>query len=472
MPSKEEERGKEGGGEEGYYHKVANINDFKEGRLLRVEPKGAPPIVLAKVDDEGNDVYAIDATCTHEGGPLDEGTLEGHNLTCPWHNAIFDVRNGNVSDQTVWATNLRSYPVRLDKRSGDISIMLRSAAPQAKSETPFQKERGENQQEEGKGTANTTAAPTTNEDAKSKQEKMEASERKYYEEQEKKTPAASKLQLELIEKERIKGTDMMSFKMSRRSSTPANLHSSSSTPSSPQQTAKSQQQLDFAAGQFAFFKLEDVHNDPKTDIRHFSIASSPTENDFILISTRIRSSPYKQKLASLDKGAKILAWGPEGDFVLHDDYSRPAVLLSGGIGVTPFRSMIKFATDKKLPLKVIMFDSNRDESNILYRQEFEEWVKQNRNLKVIYTITGEEAEEGKQQKQNLNGGGNNNNTWKGERGRINKEMITKYLSNDEIAKAIYYICGPPGMLKAMQTLLQDEMQIPKNRVKKEEFTGY
>lgn len=72
-------------------------------------------------------------------------------------------------------------------------------------------------------------------------------------------------------------------------------------------------------------------NDPKSSVRHFSIASSPTENDFILISTRIRDSPYKQKLASLEKGAKVTAWGPQGDFVLHGDHSKPVVLLSGGM---------------------------------------------------------------------------------------------------------------------------------------------
>lgn len=154
---------------------------------------------------------------------------------------------------------------------------------------------------------------------------MEASERKYYKEEEKKVPEASRLSLELLEKVKLEGADIMTFKLSRSSG---------------------EARMDYAPGQFAFFKLEGVVNDPKSSVRHFSIASSPTENDFILISTRIRDSPYKQKLASLEKGAKVTAWGPQGDFVLHGDHSKPAVLLSGGIGVTPFRSMIKFATDK------------------------------------------------------------------------------------------------------------------------------
>jgi ferredoxin-NADP reductase len=174
-----------------------------------------------------------------------------------------------------------------------------------------------------------------------------------------------------------------------------------------------------------------------------------------LISTRIRDTPYKQQLASLEVGTEIPAWGPQGEFVLHDDHSKPAVLLSGGIGVTPFRSMVKYATDKHLALKIVMFDSNRNESNILYKDEFDRWAKDNKNLKVVQTLTDE-----------------NVGSWNRERGRINKQMITKYLGNDEIGRAIFYICGPPGMLNAMQKLLSEELRVPDDRIMIEEFTGY
>jgi ferredoxin-NADP reductase len=264
----------------------------------------------------------------------------------------------------------------------------------------------------------------------------EDSDRKFYEEEERKVPDGSKLYLQLLEKEKLEGTDIMTFKLDKLGG---------------------RAMQGYSAGQFAYFKLDGVVGDAKGPIRHFSLASSPTEQDFIMISTRIRDTPYKQKMASLEKGAKILAWGPEGEFILHKDYSKPAVLLSGGIGVTPFRSMVKYATDRRLPLKITMFDSNRDAGNILYKTEFDRWAKENKNLKVVYTITEEE-------KQDSN--------WAGERGRINKEMIAKYLSNDEITSAVFYICGPPGMLRAMQKLLKEELQIPKDRIKVEEFTGY
>ena len=87
------------------YQKVANKKDLPEGGLFKVEPQDRH-IVLSMVNGK---VYAMDAVCSHEGGPLEEGSLDGYNLTCPWHYAIFDVRNAKVSDQTVWATDLDSY---------------------------------------------------------------------------------------------------------------------------------------------------------------------------------------------------------------------------------------------------------------------------------------------------------------------------------------------------------------------------
>ena len=385
------------------YQKLANKKDFQgDNRLVRVELNGKS-IVLSKVNGK---VYAMDAVCSHEGGPLEEGTLEGYELKCPWHYAIFDVRNAKVSEQTVWATDLQSYPVKVDEATGDIMVSLQTM--------PVSRE----------GEEEATVRESTQD--------SDTSQKKYYEEQERK--ADNKLSLELHSKEKLQGTDVMKFRIARGG-------------------------IDYTAGQYAFFKLDHISGDVKGPIRHFSIASSPTEQDHILISTRIRDTQYKQKLASLKEGAKILVWGPEGEFVLHDDYSKPAVFLSGGIGVTPFRSMIKYATDKQLPIKITMFDSNKNQQNILYKEEFDRWADQNKNFKVIYAVTEEEQEA-------------INSNWSGERGRIGKLMLERHLSKGEIGNAIFYICGPPGMLKAMQELLQKEMQIPKDRFKVEAFTGY
>lgn len=379
------------------FQRVANKRDLKEGGLLKVEVEGKP-IVLVLVQDR---VYAMDAVCSHEGGPLEEGTLEGYELKCPWHFAVFDVRNAKVSAKTVWATDLQSYPVKVDEATGDIML---SPQTRPEGEAPVQQSRQDS-------------------------ENSDSSQMNYYKEEERK---ADKISLEVLSKEKLQETDIMTFSLSRSG-------------------------MAFAAGQYAFFKLDGVSGDPKGPIRHFSIASSPTEQE-LLVSTRIRDTPYKQKLASLEAGAKIQAWGPQGEFVLHDDQSKHAVFLSGGIGVTPFRSMIKFATDKRSPVKITMLDSNKDQQNILYKDEFDSWASQNNNVKVVYTITEE------QEAAPVN--------WRGERGRIDKAMLERHLTKDEIGSAIFYLCGPPGMLKAMQDLLQKEMQIPNERLKVEAFTGY
>jgi ferredoxin-NADP reductase len=259
-------------------------------------------------------------------------------------------------------------------------------------------------------------------------------------------------QLTLLEKQKIEGTDIMSFRFSKQNE----------QQEGDQGNGKSV--LDYKAGQYAFFDIGGVNNDPKGPIRHFTISSSPTEN-FIMLSTRIRDTPYKKRLSSLEELAKVKVRGPQGNFVLHEDYSKPAIFLSGGIGVTPFRSMIKYATDKQLPLKIIMFDSNRDEKNILYKNEFDVAANSNKNLRIIYTIS--EEEKGQEREQI-----SSSNKWEGERGRIDEAMLAKYLNDDDIKNSIFYTCGPPGMLKAMQKLLQDELRIPKERIMIEEFTGY
>jgi ferredoxin-NADP reductase/nitrite reductase/ring-hydroxylating ferredoxin subunit len=395
------------------YQKVANKKDLQEGSLLKVEPEGKP-IVLSLVNGK---VYAMNAVCSHEGGPLEEGTLEGYNLTCPWHYAIFDVRNAKVSDQTVWATDLLSYPVKVEEATGDILISLDTSvavSSEQQQQTPsaiIKRQQNEQQAEE-----------VTKADSKEKGE-------------------VNEFELVLLEKQKYNGTDVMSLKFSKHD------------------TAKQKKELDYISGQYAFFDIGGVFNDPEGPLRHFTIASSPTEN-FIMISTRIRDTPYKKRLSSLEeKRTKVKVRGPMGKFILHEDHSKPAVFLSGGIGVTPFRSMIKYVTDKQLPIKIVMFDSNRDENNILYKNEFDEYLKINKNLKIIYAITGE-------------GGQPPLGHWEGEIGRIDKPMITKYVSEDDLNKSIFYICGPPAMLNAIQNILNEKLRIPKDRVKIEEFTGY
>jgi glycine betaine catabolism B len=243
-----------------------------------------------------------------------------------------------------------------------------------------------------------------------------------------------KLQLKLLERKSHVGTDIVSFKFSRSGD-------------------NNNYYLIYSAGQYAVFDLG-TKEDPAGPIRFFNLASSPTEENFILISTIIRDTPFKKKLDSLDVGISVKLTAPLGKFVLHEDHSRAAVFLSEGIGVVPFRSMIKYATDKQLPVRIILFYANRNQDNILYKEEFDKCADSNKNLKIIYTLDISD------------------NDWKGEQGYITKALVSKYLSSTETDNSIFYICGPSGMINAMRKLLQVDLGIPKERIKVEEFTGY
>jgi nitrite reductase/ring-hydroxylating ferredoxin subunit len=104
------------------FQKVANKSDLREGGLLGVEIDNKR-VVLSMVEGK---VYAMNSICSHKGAPLEEGTLFGYDLKCPWHFALFDVRNGKVSARTVWAKDLESYPVQVDQTTGDILINVSS----------------------------------------------------------------------------------------------------------------------------------------------------------------------------------------------------------------------------------------------------------------------------------------------------------------------------------------------------------
>jgi glycine betaine catabolism B len=247
-----------------------------------------------------------------------------------------------------------------------------------------------------------------------------------------------KLELKLLERRSHVGTDIVSFKFRRGQDNNNNNNNN---------------YLNYDAGQYAVFDLG-TKEDPAGPIRFFNMASSPTEENFILISTIIRDTPFKKKLDRLDVGNSVKLTAPLGQFVLHEDHSRPAVFLSEGIGVVPFRSMIKYATDKELPMKITLFDASRNQDNILYKEEFDKCANSNKNLKIIYTLDIPDSD------------------WKGERGHITQTMVSKYLSSTEMDNSIFYISGPPRMINTVKKLLQINLSIPKERIKIEEFSGY
>jgi len=214
----------------------------------------------------------------------------------------------------------------------------------------------------------------------------------------------------------------------------------------------------YLPGQYFYFTLPKLNfPDPKGSTRHFSLSSSPTEGVLLRMTTRIREeSGYKKTLDSLDIGAEIEAEGPNGTFVLDESEKGPHVLLAGGIGITPFRSMIKYNLDKNLGTKITLIYSCSIPEEIVFRQELEGYNDLTQSLKLFLTVS---------QPQNTKSG------WTGLTGRIDESMINKIVPDYSSLNPTFWLCGPPPMVEAMEKVL-GKINISSGKVRSEKFTGY
>ena len=203
----------------------------------------------------------------------------------------------------------------------------------------------------------------------------------------------------------------------------------------------------FKAGQFMFVTIKSGTQQLR---KHFSISSSPTETSFIEFTKKITDSPFSLALTALNIGDTVSLDGPYGDFTFRGEYDRVG-MLSGGIGITPLRSICKYCTDTQSETKITLLYGNRAEEDIIFRKELEEMQQKNRNLKVVFTLD--------QASQN----------WKGYTGIINAKMVKNEIPN--YAETTFYTCGPPAMVEAIGNLLK-ELGVPESRIKREKFPGY
>lgn len=173
-----------------------------------------------------------------------------------------------------------------------------------------------------------------------------------------------------------------------------------------------------------------------------------------MVATRMRDTAFKRVLGAMPVGGELNLGGPFGNLALHDDAAQPAVFLTGGIGITPFRSIILQASSDKLANKLFLFYSNRRAEDAAFLKELEENEAVNPNFKLIAALTDPEGS-GQQ--------------WSGETGHINLDMLARYL--DDLTAPIYYVAGPPRMVDAMKNLLVDA-GVNGDNVRSEGFAGY
>ncbi len=217
----------------------------------------------------------------------------------------------------------------------------------------------------------------------------------------------------------------------------------------------------FRAGQFVDITLiRPPMTDAEGDTRGFSVSSAPSEG-VITITTRLRDTAFKRSLQEIPLGTDVKVEGPFGELAI--DVSRPAVVLTGGIGITPFRSMImEAAASGGLPGRVIVVHSNRRPADTPFLAELQALAERDPNLMYVPTMTDVEPSD----------------DWPGERGRIDATLLRRYLENVSSAlyflegpEPVYYLTGPPGLVKALDTMLL-EVGLEPDDIRTEEFTGY
>lgn len=212
---------------------------------------------------------------------------------------------------------------------------------------------------------------------------------------------------------------------------------------------------DFIPGQTYEMKLPHKNMDERGDDRVFTVSSSPTDEKFITITTRIIQSSFKQTLADIKIGELVQFMGPWDDLNFDPKDTRPHVFLAGGIGITPFHSIIQFSLDKKINIQMTLFVSWKNKDEMIFDELMRKAEDSLENFSYVPTLTEDESLD--------------SDVWDGERGRINEEMIKKYVKDIKSSK--YFFAGPPTMVKALKEIVNG-MGVDKENLLAEEFEGY
>ena|SRR5258708_5961487 len=215
----------------------------------------------------------------------------------------------------------------------------------------------------------------------------------------------------------------------------------------------SKEDLSFLPGQYIRMTLPISNPDERGISRFFSLTTSPLEKNYIRIITKIIKSTFKKTLVTLETGNQVKFFGPTGGFSMRED-ATSHVFLAGGIGITPFLSMISYLDEKQLHTPVILIVSFSQPEQAILMEEMQTIAKRNPNIKIIYTITQPEL---------------SLSIWNGEKGRISEDLLRKFIVNTN--EPMYYISGPPAMVMGMSELVEN-LGVESSHILKESFVGY
>jgi ferredoxin-NADP reductase len=212
------------------------------------------------------------------------------------------------------------------------------------------------------------------------------------------------------------------------------------------------EEVSFRPGQYFWVTLVDPpYDDEKGPRRHISVVTSPNERGVLGLCTRIRESAFKRSLAELPVGAPVEVEAPKGNFLLPEETDRPYVFIAGGIGITVFRSMLRFIAEERLPHRVTLVYSSRDRESTAFLDELEELDRTNPDFRLVLTVTGDPS-------------------WDGEKRRVGAELLRDHLDGD-LAGYTYLVAGPPPMVDGIVDALR-EAGVPDDRIRPDRFSGY
>ena len=194
-------------------------------------------------------------------------------------------------------------------------------------------------------------------------------------------------------------------------------------------------------------------DDPWGPVRTFSLSSSPSESGRISVTCKISDTPFKQALSRLQPGALAEVFGPLGLFLL--DADRPSVFIAGGIGITPFRGMLRYASDSGLAAPRRLLYSARVPDELVFRSELDALAAAHPQFQIHYTVT-------RPRESTL--------SWSGRVGRIDVDWIRE--AADSLVRPKYYVAGLPEMIESVVTTLQGSLGIAEEDIDYEVFRGF
>ncbi len=211
--------------------------------------------------------------------------------------------------------------------------------------------------------------------------------------------------------------------------------------------------LKYKPGQYMEWTLAHPKSDSRGNRRYFTLASSPTENNLrIGIKFYNPASSYKRAMFLNEKDSYV-ASQLAGDFVLPSNPNQKCAMLAGGIGVTPFRSMLKYLVDTKQKRDIVLLFANKHPSEIIYNDVFDQ-AQSELGIKTIYTVTDTNS---------VTGG------WTGRVGRIDEQMIMQEIP--DYKERIFYLSGPRAMVEANENTLK-KLGLNKKQIKTDFFPGF